>query len=154
MQTVGCELNKAASDDLVSDVSSTLSSAGESSQVLLICPPATASLDEELEQLLSVQEAIDASERAHVVIYTSQKINEEGPARRRVLQAASPSPSVANPLVGFGSYTTCGQLCQTQVRWLEGILTVLFMSVALSAGLSCLNVLNGPSKFDTIKTDQ
>lgn len=119
MQTVSCE---SESEDLASDVSKALGQQAE--QVLVVCAsasftsasasPATP-LDLELEQLLAVQEAVDASELGHVVIYMSQK-KTMAPRERRLADTAMPPPSppqgAAPALIGFGPYTTCGKLCQ------------------------------------------
>lgn len=137
VKAIGCT---EASDDLARDIVAALGQA----QVIIVCPTlseAESSLDQELDQLMAVQEAVDATEVPHVFIYTSQK---ESGAQRRVLASKT-------PLVGFGKYTECGQLCQTQVRWLEGMLALLFMSLTACAGMTCLNVLNTPTRFEASK---
>ena len=80
-----------------------------------------AGLEQELDQLLAVQEVVDAAELKHVSVYLSQGGNQEALRRRRTLQAASPPTPVTRvvkePLKGFGPYTTCGTLCQVTGTW-------------------------------------
>ena len=110
--------------DLAIEVAAALS--GSQQQVVVVCPATDASisgnqagLEKELDQLLSIQEAIDADDIKHMFIYISQgKSDASSAQRRKVLQAASPPPPAARvvpePLKGFRSYTTCGQLCQVR----------------------------------------
>jgi len=155
VKTVGC--GHQAALDLTTEISSALASSGPS--VVLVCPSVDralsntqAGLEQELEQLLMVQEVVDAAEVKHVSVYLSLGTTQGGLHRRRALQQAAPTPSpsrvVKEPLKGFGPYTTCGTLCQTQVRWLEALLAVLFMALAICSGLTCLNVLNTPTRFE------
>ena len=109
--------------DLSNEVAAALS--GSQQQVVVVCPAADASisgtqagLEKELDQLLSVQEAIDAEDIKHTFVYISQGKSDltSNAQRRKVLQSAAPPPAVnivvKQPFKGFGPYTTCGTLCQ------------------------------------------
>lgn len=119
IQTVGC--GQQVVTDLASDFAAAL--AVSSPQVVVVCPMVDSSLsntqaglEQELDQLLVIQEVVDASEVKHVSVYLSQ--GKQAVNRRRSLQqTASPPPAesgrvVLEPLTGFGPYTTCGTLCQ------------------------------------------
>jgi hypothetical protein len=150
VKSIGC---LGAVSDLVKVVTDALGSQPRP-QVLIVCPlvdlslvSEQAGLEDELNQLLMVQEALDASQSKHMVVYTTQQYRNQERRRRNMLASTSPPPPVA-PLTGFGNYTTCGTLCQVQVRWLEGMLAVLFLAIASCAGLTCLNLLNTPSRYE------
>lgn len=92
------------------DVAAALSGA-QQPQVLVVCPAQSrvkeSALDLELDQLMAVQEAVEASGVRHMFIYTSHKASAASPAQRRSLAASNATSN----LTGFGKYTTCGQLC-------------------------------------------
>lgn len=46
---------------------------------------------------------------------------------------------------------TCGQLCQTQVKWLEGIMALGILTFASVSGLMCMYLLDTPTKFQLPK---
>ncbi|GAX78578.1 hypothetical protein CEUSTIGMA_g6017.t1 [Chlamydomonas eustigma] len=151
VKSIGCS---SAINDLVKEVTDALGNQ-PSPQVLIVCPQLDpslvseqAGLEEELNQLLMVQEALDASQTKHTVVYTTQHYSTHE-RRRTMLSSSSPPPQISiAPLTGFGNYTTCGTLCLVQVRWLEGMLAVLFLAVASCAGLTCLNLLNTPTRYE------
>jgi hypothetical protein len=166
-QSVGCGQKR--SDDLIGELVEAASSAA--SDVVVLCPGGEGGLAGELEALMAVQEAIDAADLPHVLVYTSAKC-EERQARRGLAEAGS-------VLTGFGAYTECGTLCQvgewaracvfvrvcahlggadaalmwllgpprdpvrsplpcprvqTQVRWLEGMLSISFLAISIGLG--------------------
>ena len=155
-QTVSC--GQQPVEDLANDVVTALAAGQDpASQVVVVCPSTDTSLsgtqaglEAELDQLLAVQEALDAAELTHVVVYISQgKKQVEGQQQRRRVMAASappPAPSppgagriVNEPLLGFGSYTTCGALCQVSMR--GGPLT----GCVRSAGRGGVGCCSGPA---------
>jgi len=146
-QTIGC-------DGAVADYANEAAAAfgkGEKPRVLIVCStvPATenhtpAGLQMELDQLAAVQEAVEASDIDHLFLYTSRAMKSR--RQRRQLQT-TPKRSV------YGSYT-CGELCQVQVRWLEGILAAVILALASCAGLTCLKVLNTPTRYEALKEGQ
>lgn len=166
-QTVGCS---APSTDLQSDVAAALAAAAESPlSTVLVCshvaPEAAgrpAGLQAELEQLAAVRAAVDAAGDAAgspLFMYASQAeatrgsqrslLALEGGARRGL--AAADNSTTPPDYWGFGPYKNCGKLCQTQVRWLEGMLAALVLALATCAGLVCLNVLDTPTRFESPK---
>ncbi|KAG2485613.1 hypothetical protein HYH03_015676 [Edaphochlamys debaryana] len=148
-EVVGC---KAPSADLAADVKAALAKGSASApNVVIVCSNVApeqegtaAGLAAEVEQLQTVQAAV-ASAGDHVVVYASQpkpEAAQAGGARRR---------SLVTSFTGFGAYTSCGTLCQTQVRWLEGMVAMLVLALASCAGLVCLYVLDTPTRFETPK---
>jgi hypothetical protein len=49
---------------------------------------------------------------------------------------------------GATQYDTCDARCQSQVKWLQGMLAGGVMLVALAGGLTSLGALQGPSRFE------
>jgi len=57
--------------------------------------------------------------------------------------------AAARPSLGAnGQYDTCDARCQSQVKWLQGIMAAGVMTTALVGGLTSLNALQGPSRFE------
>lgn len=116
---------------------------------LTIACPAPAStagpseaLAHEIAQVERYQQILSDKGDSYAVIYASQPDVGAGHAaqtRRRLLASSSTT------------YTTCGTACQTQVRWLEAMLAVLFMAAAAVSGLSCLYLLDTPTRFHTAR---
>ncbi|MEW5296792.1 MAG: hypothetical protein WDW38_007568 [Sanguina aurantia] len=120
---------------------------GSASTVLLLCAQAGAGIGSEVAQLQAVQRAVDDAQLGpggSLFIYTSSG-RVEGQTRR-LLQATA-----AANYTGFGQYQYCGELCRTQVMWLEGMLVLLFLALASCSGLMCLLVLDTPTRFDAAK---
>uniref|UniRef100_A0A7S0V4Y6 Protein BIG1 n=1 Tax=Polytomella parva TaxID=51329 RepID=A0A7S0V4Y6_9CHLO len=145
---VNCEAD-ASEKNLKSAIKSALK---QKPRVLLICPAVSAipnsdeALESEMHQLTVTEKALHGVN--HMVMYSSApellsqvdiSISE---VRRRSLLA---------DFSGFGNYTTCGTLCQVQVRWLEALLAVLFMAIAACSGLFCLYILDTPTRFQVAK---
>ncbi len=108
--------------DLVSGVSLALTGS-ERAQVVFVCPSSDpllsgtqSGLEQELQQLLEVQEAMDAAELNHFVLYLSEDLGgfRRKQDQRRSLVTSGPFRQVPEPLKGFGNYTTCGTLCQVR----------------------------------------
>lgn len=150
LQTVGCD-ETADTDNLGQQVAASLQETS-ALQVVLVCPSADddQSLESELQMLESIQEAVEASELKYIMLYASQ-VSAGGGHGRALLQAGTEAGSATLTYTGFGAYTECGQLCQVQVRWLEGMLSVVFLALASLAGLTCLLVLNTPTRFEALK---
>lgn len=102
-QTVGCG---SASEDADADVLQVIESLGEGS-VVVVCSKASTSLDEELQQLLVLQEAVEAAEMPHIFFYTTSHAKQQ---RRSTMGVP-----MTEPLTGFGPYTSCGTLCQVRI---------------------------------------
>ena len=60
---------------------------------------------------------------------------------RRTLQAVAAAS-------GYGA---CDALCQTQVQWLQGIFAAAILVVAALSGMSCLYLLDTPTRFQAPK---
>ncbi|KAG2439737.1 hypothetical protein HYH02_010614 [Chlamydomonas schloesseri] len=152
-EVVAC---KAPSADLKADVAAALAKAnGAKKHVVIACSNIDAALEgtnaglaAEVEQLQQVQAAVDAAGLDAVVLYASQSA--PGASDLAAAQGGKRRSLLAT-YTGFGEYTSCGTLCQTQVRWLEAMLAVLFMALASCAGLLCLYVLDTPTRFETAK---
>ncbi|KXZ54202.1 hypothetical protein GPECTOR_5g296 [Gonium pectorale] len=143
-KAVGCS---APSAELKADVAAALAE----SRVVLVCASvqdAEDGLAAEIEQLRAVQAAVEETGVAHVMLYASQ-----GAADAAAEPAGGKRRSLLATYTGFGPYTVCGPLCQTQVRWLEGMLAVLFLALASCAGLVCLYVLDTPTRFEAPPKD-
>jgi len=102
----------------------------------------------ELQQVEAAHAAVDALQKKQVTMYAVQPQLEEVPgeplqARRRRLAAAGVAVKAD---VGV-----CGQLCQTQVKWLEGIMALFILTIAAMAGMCCLNMLDTPTRFESPK---
>lgn len=105
MQMVGCDSPAA---DLSSAVTEVLQQ-GKSLQVLLVCSQVDDARDQtpagllaEIEQLNSVQQAVQGVSDNHMVVYTSHT-SPLTVARRSMLSYK-----------GFGPYQKCGPLCQVR----------------------------------------
>ncbi|KAJ9531613.1 hypothetical protein QJQ45_015072 [Haematococcus lacustris] len=145
VQVLGCEPE---SKDTITAAQQAIDTAAQL-DVLLICSPSSQhisphALQAEMEQLHALHSMLAEAGKKAVVVYAAQPRHA---SQRRSLQAAGN----ATVYSGFGPYTACGPLCQTQVRWLEGMLAILFMALAACAGMTCLNVLDTPSRFEVIK---
>lgn len=138
-EVVGCE----AEQDLAQATKSALSSGAD---VVVVCASkngqeqSPAGVQAELIQLVSVKKAVAEQDARARFVYTAQPPHSTVVQRRSLLGYK-----------GFGPYTACGPLCQTQVRWLEGMLAVIVMALATCAGLTCLYVLDTPSRFEVQK---
>jgi len=150
LQAFGCE-GQQSQEAVVSELQHELQgqqSTGDKHRVLVVCAAAPAvspsgnALESELRFLASVQGQLEQQGSPSLVIYATQ----QPPA----LQSSS-RRSVLSEGKGFGPYKECGQLCQTQVKWLQGILAFLFMAVAAGAGMTCLSMLDTPSRFEKPK---
>lgn len=105
-------------------------------------------LTREVELVETVQDVLENSGTGYMVVYTSTAdAKTVVSARRRGLQSSSSSIS------GFGPYTSCDVRCQAQVRWLEGMLALLILALASCAGMTCLYLLDTPTKFETPKEE-
>ncbi|KAG2437275.1 hypothetical protein HXX76_005934 [Chlamydomonas incerta] len=151
-EVVAC---KARSEDLKADVAAALAKGnGAKKHVVMVCSNVDAALEgtnaglaAEVEQLQQVQAAVDGAGIDSVVVYSSQS----APRAADLAAQAGKRRSLLATYTGFGPYTSCGTLCQTQVRWLEAMLAVLFMALASCAGLLCLYVLDTPTRFESAK---
>ncbi|GIL59063.1 hypothetical protein Vafri_14021 [Volvox africanus] len=144
-EVVGCS---APSSDIKADAFTALA---EGNTVVLVCSHVedalkgtNAGLEAEVEQLKAIQAAVVEADVNHVLVYATEAKPETGllatgSKRRSLLQESAP--------------TACGPLCQTQVRWLEGMLAVLFLALASCAGLVCLYVLDTPTRFESPNKD-
>ncbi|PNH08631.1 hypothetical protein TSOC_004784 [Tetrabaena socialis] len=148
-EVVGCSV---PSTDLKADVAAALAKRnGAQLNVVIVCShtePAqentNAGLALEVEQLKEVQAAVEEAGVGHVFVYGSQTKGQaplQGGKRRALMSS----------FTGFGPYTVCGPLCQTQVRWLEGMLGMLILALASCSGLVCLYVLDTPTRFEAPK---
>ncbi|KAF5831699.1 hypothetical protein DUNSADRAFT_12721 [Dunaliella salina] len=153
LQAFGCK-EKESQEAIVSELRSAMQgqqSTGDQPRVFVVCatpaaesPSGRSALEAELRLLVSVQEQLEEQGAPSMVICATQ----QSPAR----QGSSDSRrSVLSEGKGFGPYKECGQLCQTQVKWLQGILAFLFMAVAAGAGMTCLSMLDTPSRFEKPK---
>lgn len=147
VQSVGC--GGAAPADLAQVVAQ---AAAARAQVLMACSSA-GSLQEELEQVATLQSAASQLGTSYLFLLASQGNSADSDS---VLPGVSPSRRslLANdtaPAKGFGKYTTCGDLCRIQVAWLEGLLALLLLVLAACAGLTCLHVLDTPTRFESSK---
>ncbi|GLI62409.1 hypothetical protein VaNZ11_005029 [Volvox africanus] len=143
-EVVGCS----APSDIKADAVTALA---EGNTVVIVCSHVedamkgtNAGLEAEVEQLKAIQAAVVEADVNHVLIYAIEAKPETGllatgSKRRSLLQESAP--------------TACGPLCQTQVRWLEGMLAVLFLALASCAGLVCLYVLDTPTRFESPNKD-
>jgi hypothetical protein len=102
-------------------------------------PGSRGALQAELSQVRAVHEAVKASGKKHLTLYGVQPEATLDAAYRRRLQGVSAD-------VG-----TCGQLCMTQVKWLEGIMALAIITVAAASGLMCIYMLDTPTKFQLPK---
>lgn len=158
-QVIGCSAD--ASLDVVAEVRSALSGVESSVQtVLLVCSSigtdqTAANLQAELSELSQVSEAVTSDPASSsLFIYASESTTQPGAATGRSLLMQEGSGDTINTLfqyTGFGKYTNCDVLCQTHVRWLEGILAALILAITACAGLSCLYVLDTPTRFEAAK---
>ncbi|GFH23099.1 uncharacterized protein HaLaN_20658 [Haematococcus lacustris] len=128
VQVLGCEPE---SKDTITAAQQAIDVAAQL-DVLLICSPSSQhisphALQAEMEQLHALHSMLAEAGKKAVVVYAAQPRHA---SQRRSLQAAGN----ATVYSGFGPYTACGPLCQTQVRWLEGMLAILFMALAACAG--------------------
>ncbi|GIL91291.1 hypothetical protein Vretimale_10003 [Volvox reticuliferus] len=142
---VGCS---APSSDIKADAGTALA---EGNTVVLVCSHVedalkgtNAGLEAEVEQLKAVQAAVVEADVNHMFVYATEAkpqtgLLAAGNKRRSLLQESDPM--------------ACGPLCQTQVRWLEGMLAVLVMALASCAGLVCLYVLDTPTRFESPNKD-
>jgi len=142
LQVVGCG---SAPIDIATEVASVLAETAVF-KVLIVCI-SQSSLEAEVAMVAKVQDAVQAAKRQAVFVYASQP---QAVSQRRSLQTDSGLASAFN-YTGFGNYTSCGTLCQVQVRWLEGMLAILFLAIAACSGMTCLFLMNGPSRFETAK---
>lgn len=142
--------------DFFSDLESSLSVLpGSQTRVVVVCPYEDKNsyrredkLSSEIMQLQSVQKLLTDSGLPHVVVYASSvEADDTASARRRSMQENSAS------VVGFGPYTTCGTRCQAQVRWLEALLAVLVLALASCAGMTCLYLIDTPTRFEQPKDE-
>jgi len=65
--------------------------------------------------------------------------------------AGRPRVAAAEPRLRVGAggqYETCDARCQSQVKWLQGMLATGVMVVAMLGGLTMLGALQGPSRFE------
>eukprot|EP00879_Flechtneria_rotunda_P023177 GHRR01024503.1.p1 GENE.GHRR01024503.1~~GHRR01024503.1.p1 ORF type:complete len:288 (+),score=78.80 GHRR01024503.1:137-1000(+) len=109
-------------------LSATLQQLGEEPTVLMVCTSIAAEstgtpegLAVELQQLQDAHAAVAALGKRQITVYAVQP-HAASTQQRRVLQAS-------NADVGI-----CGPLCQTQVKWLEGILAAFILVFAALAG--------------------
>ncbi|EFJ44156.1 hypothetical protein VOLCADRAFT_106533 [Volvox carteri f. nagariensis] len=152
-EVVGCS---GPSTDIKLDVAAALAKGSNAKlHVVLVCSQiedaqkgTNAGLSSEVEQLMAVQAAVKEANVNHVLVYATETM-----PTTDLLANGSKRRSLLAPLTGFGPYTTCGPLCQTQVRWLEGMLAVLFLALASCAGLVCLYVLDTPTRFEAPNKD-
>eukprot|EP00878_Enallax_costatus_P001436 GHUV01001586.1.p1 GENE.GHUV01001586.1~~GHUV01001586.1.p1 ORF type:complete len:303 (+),score=87.22 GHUV01001586.1:161-1069(+) len=128
------------------DLSSQLQHLGSDPAVVVLCTSIDSSitgsaegLAAELQQLQAAHNAVAALNKPQITVYAPRPDAAAVVQRRRLLQAA-------NADVG-----TCGELCQTQVKWLEGILAALIMAIAAFSGMCCLYMLDTPTRFEKPK---
>ncbi|KAF8072841.1 PARP16 [Scenedesmus sp. PABB004] len=100
---------------------------------------APAALAAEVAQVASAAAAAAASGRRAAVVYAVHPDPPTAQQRRRLLATAGADAGV------------CGALCQTQVKWLEGILAAAILAVAAFSGMCCLYMLDTPTRFEKAK---
>eukprot|EP00775_Hariotina_reticulata_P010297 gene10297-10456_t len=128
-------------------LSSALQEASGRTSVVVLCtkvPADVAGTPEgvklELQQLQEAHSAAAALNKRQINVYAVRPDSRFlAQQRRRHLQALT---------ADVGS---CGPLCQTQVKWLEGILAGLVLVVAAFSGLCCLYMLDTPTRFEKPK---
>ncbi len=119
MQSISC---RTAADNLAAAVSEALETAKPQSgpRVLMISAHVDSTLSgsaeglsAELQQLLTVAEALEALEQRFMFVYAT-KAAAAAPSspKRRVLQSGSAKPMYT----GFGPYQECGQLCRVSLQ--------------------------------------
>ncbi|GMH36218.1 hypothetical protein BSKO_04086 [Bryopsis sp. KO-2023] len=108
-------------------------------RVVVVCS-ASDSLAGELTDFGVVMSALEAASKEYVMMYVSHESASDGVngAKRNLLADET------NRI----SYDVCEGLCMTQVKFLEGIILAMILAFALSAGLCCTHILDGPSQFE------
>ncbi|WIA08963.1 hypothetical protein OEZ85_008378 [Tetradesmus obliquus] len=137
---VGCEGGSEQS------IESALQAVGEEPHVIITCtqvqegsagtPQAVAA---ELQQLQEAHDAVAALNKRQLTVYAVQPDASALVQQRRRLQSSNADVGV------------CGQLCQTQVKWLEGILAAFILTLAAFSGMCCLYMLDTPTRFEKPK---
>jgi len=134
--------------------------AGAGRLVLTLCPSidaaaagTAAGVAAEVQQLVAAAQALASSGLNHLGVYASEPAAGgvaalPAPRARALLADGGPTGRAAGM---FGPYSTCGPLCQTHVRWLEGMLVLGLLVTATTMGMLCLYLLDAPTRFQTPK---
>ncbi|KAF6266783.1 hypothetical protein COO60DRAFT_1697254 [Scenedesmus sp. NREL 46B-D3] len=127
-------------------IAATIQAAGNEPRIIFTCtqvqdtssgtPQGVAA---ELQQLQEAHDAVAALNKRQLTVYAVQPDASTAVQQRRRLQASSADVHV------------CGQLCRTQVKWLEGILAALILTFAAFSGMCCLYMLDTPTRFEKPK---
>eukprot|EP00882_Tetradesmus_deserticola_P016832 GHRQ01018001.1.p2 GENE.GHRQ01018001.1~~GHRQ01018001.1.p2 ORF type:complete len:225 (+),score=93.09 GHRQ01018001.1:530-1204(+) len=127
-------------------VASALQAAEDQPRIIFTCtqvPEASAGTPQgvaaELQQLREAHNVVAALNKRQLTVYAVQPDARAVMQQRRRLQSSNADVGV------------CGQLCQTQVKWLEGILAALILTIAAFSGMCCLYMLDTPTRFEKPK---
>lgn len=136
---------------------------GGGNDVVLVCPGAQDTLEDEAAVLNALREAVAEAEARHLFIYASEP--EAGGQRRTLLarsakkgaaggeDASPPSPGKAPPAPAPPGQRVCDAKCKTQVNQLEAAILLFTLLVALGFGIYCMGILDAPTRFESVKDE-
>ncbi|CAD7703924.1 unnamed protein product [Ostreobium quekettii] len=107
--------------------------------VVLVCGSGDSA--EEMAQLRSVLTALQSRRGDHACLFVSDIPEDE-------LVLASRRRSLLQQNVSSLGADVCDELCQTQVKFVEGAILLLLMAFAAVVGLCCLSIMDTPSAFE------
>lgn len=126
--------------------------------VVVLCQPAGTGAEEQAALLEGAQAALDGTAPTHLLVHAARPAAGEGEQRRRLLAEAGDAATlgVAAQSVGLlkadranqtSNYTTCDPLCQKHVMWLEGLIILVVIVLALVVGCTCMHAVDTPSRY-------
>jgi len=104
--------------------------------VVLVC--SSGSLSEEMDQLQSILASLNTHTGDHACIFVS-----DAPEDELLVTSHGRSLLQTDPDKDF-----CDDLCQTQVKFVEGAILLLVLAFAAVIGLCCLGILDTPTQFE------
>ncbi|PRW60864.1 SNF2 super family [Chlorella sorokiniana] len=127
-------------------------------RVVVLCLLAGAAAEEQAALLEGAQAALAAAAPSHLLVHAARPPAGEGEQRRRLLAEGGEAATlgVVAQSVGLGkadranqtgNYTTCDPLCQKHVMWLEGLIILVVVVMALVVGCTCMHAVDTPSRF-------
>jgi hypothetical protein len=131
----------AAHDHLAAAVDGGASSSSARVSVLAVRPPAAATGAGNGRRRLHLQDEVAGVEEVAAA-------GAGGAGGAALTAAGRPVARGAGGSGGAMQYDTCDARCQSQVKWLQGILAAGVMLLGTLGGLSCLGALQGPSRFE------
>lgn len=125
---------------------------GDKPTVVVLCP-AAGSPEAEAALLAEAQQALAELAPKHLLVHLARAgaaaaagTEEQQEARRRLLSTVgvTSGSSAANRT---NNYTTCDATCRKHVMFMEGLIILVVILIALTVGCCCMHIINVPTRF-------